>query len=124
MGQAINFDVETSTASDFTGTIVSTITTNANAVTLSYGPGTLAANTLYFVRVGALFSGTTTYSITSTTITFTAPLVGFQFYAVNISSITANWVPIVAGASGMNWTPRSPAILPVRSFHPLPPMCF
>src|SRR5436853_2820707 len=56
------YDVEASTMSNFTGTIFSTATTNTRATTLTVSSATnLAPDTTYFVSIGALYNGATTY---------------------------------------------------------------
>jgi len=58
---ANGYELDASTASDLSGTILSTTTTNASLSTLTYTAGTLAANTIYYARIGAIGNGTTSY---------------------------------------------------------------
>jgi len=98
------YELDISTASDFTGTVMSSVTLSSAATTLTLGTlSPLAANTTYFARVGTLFSGTTNYGATvpSSTSTLTGALLGAQVYQVFGSSLTANWVAFTAG-SGSN----------------------
>ena len=93
------YDVEASTMANFTGTIISSVTTNTLAATLSYNPGDLAANTTYFVRIGALYNGTTIYinTVPSSTSTLTSPITTQQYYQVFITSVTVNWAAFGTG---------------------------
>ena len=93
------YDVEASTMANFTGTIFATSTTNTSAVTLTYNNGQLSANTTYFVRIGALYSGATTYNNTvpSSTSTLTNLLQNAQVYQAYTSSITVNWTAMTVG---------------------------
>ena len=93
------YDVEASTASDFTGTLVATITTNTSALTLTFNNGQLLANTTYFARVGALYNGATTYlnTVPTSTSTLTSLIQAAQVYQTNITSITVNWTQMSVG---------------------------
>ena len=93
------YDVEASTMANFTGTIIATSTTNTSAVTLTYNNGQLSANTTYFVRIGALYSGATTYNNTvpSSTSTLTNLLQNAQVYQIFTTSITVNWTAMTVG---------------------------
>src|SRR5439155_13130367 len=89
------YDIETSTGAwpnSFSGN-VSSVTTNTAATTLTFNLGTLIPDTTYFVRVGALFSGATTYANTTpaSTSTLTNLLSNVLVYQVNSTSITLNW---------------------------------
>src|SRR5258706_14591359 len=56
------YDVEASTMANFTGIIFTTITTNTSATSLTVSSAAnLAPDTTYFVRIGALYNGATTY---------------------------------------------------------------
>ena len=81
------------------GTVASTITTNTSALTLTFNNGQLMANTTYFVRIGALYNGTTTYinTVPSSTSTLTSLISGAQVYAINSTSITVNWTAMTVG---------------------------
>src|ERR1019366_3581698 len=93
------FDVEASTMNNFTGTIITTATTNITASTLTFNLGQLAANTTYFVRVGTLYSGSTVYANTvpQSTSTLTSLITVDQIYQVFATSVTANWVAFGVG---------------------------
>ena len=56
------YSLEASTMSNFTGTIISSVTTDGTVSTLTFNLASLAANTTYFVRVGALYNGATSYA--------------------------------------------------------------
>lgn len=94
------YNIQASTASDFSGTLFSTVTTSLVSVGLTVG-GTspLAPNTTYYLRAGALYNGATTYATTLSTPTLTAPLSGLGFGTIGTSSITVIWVPLGVGAS-------------------------
>src|ERR1019366_645271 len=81
----------------------SSITTNNALSTLTFYSGALNPNTTYFVRVGSLFGGTTSYAPTSpiSTSTLTSPLNNVQPYQVTATSFTVNWTAFTAG-SGPN----------------------
>src|SRR5207245_3250408 len=59
------YDVKSSALSTYTGIIFTTITTNTSATTLTVSSAAnLAPDTTYFVRIGALYNGATTYIAT------------------------------------------------------------
>src|SRR5678815_5251425 len=93
------YDVEASTASNFTGQIITTVTTNTSALTLTFNSGQLTANTTYFVRIGALFGGATTYidTVPPSTSTLTNLITTQQYYQVNVTSVVVNWTPFGTG---------------------------
>src|SRR4029077_3108538 len=75
------YDVEASTMANFTGVIFATITTNTGATTLTVSSATnLAPNTTYYLRIGALYNGATTYinTVPASTSTLTSLLTGVQ----------------------------------------------
>lgn len=83
--------VDASTASDFSGTLFTSSTTDTLAAGLSvFG---LIANTTYYFRAGALWGGTTLYANTTpssvvTAVNDPAPL---TFTAISISGFTLGW---------------------------------
>jgi len=83
--------VQASTANNFTGTLVSSITTDGTSTSLS--PQSLIPNTTYFVRVGSLWNGATTYALTTpiSTSTWVDLLTNSQIYTVSYTSVTLNW---------------------------------
>src|SRR5262249_17941080 len=91
--------VEASTASDFSGVLITTQTSDSSATSLIDGAGAqaLAVDTTYYLRVGALFSGTTVYSATLSTVTLTDLVQNVQIYQVLNTSITVNWTPLGLG---------------------------
>src|SRR5208283_771344 len=94
------YDVEASTMNNFTGVILSTVTSNISATTLVVSSSTnLSPNTTYYVRVGALYSGATVYANTvpSSTSTLTSPITVDQIYQVFSTSVTANWFAFGTG---------------------------
>ncbi|HBL15462.1 MAG TPA: hypothetical protein DD417_01505, partial [Elusimicrobia bacterium] len=99
------YRVEASTASDFTGDIVSSQTPNAALTALSvYTPG-LDANTTYYLRVGTVLEDTTNYVVLSGTSTLAQPAAGAAFLSVLSSAATVGWgrrpaVPLLDSAEG------------------------
>jgi len=119
------FVVQASTASDFSGTLFSTSTSNANLTSLTVGTvSPLAANTTYYLRVGAIYSDTTSYANTVpvSTSTLTNLLTGSQFAGVSSFTVTpTGWrsaavpVPTPRKATGCRPPPpRTSARLRVR----------
>ena len=93
------YSLEVSTMSNFTGTIISSVTPNGTSMGLSFNPGQLSANTTYFARVGALYNGATSYALTTpqSTSTLTSPITTEQYYLVNTTSVTVNWAAFGTG---------------------------
>src|SRR5438132_11300260 len=90
--------------SNFTGVLFTTSTTNTSATTLTVSSAAnLAPNTTYFVRIGALYNGATTYiaTVPSSTSTLASLVTNGQVYQVFATSITANWFTFNSG-SGAN----------------------
>jgi len=82
-GGATGYEVDASTASNFTGVILSTLTANASATSLVVDSMTsLSADTTYYLRVGALAGGTTAYTSMLSTSTLTAPITNAQSYQI------------------------------------------
>src|SRR6185295_17907934 len=75
---------------------ISSITYVVNASSLAFDFGTLAPNTTYFGRVGALYDGATTYAPTvpASTSTLTSLITTYQFYQVNVTSVVVNWAAL------------------------------
>jgi hypothetical protein len=99
--QGYELDASTGAWSNsFTGN-VSSITANGSAMTLSFNSAALLSNTTYFLRVGNIEGGATTYANTNptSTSTLTVPLTTAQIYQVNYSSITVNWQALPASPS-------------------------
>ena len=67
-------------------------------------PASVAERRAFYRRLGALYSGATTYSATLSTVTWT-DLVVPQIYQVYPTSITVNWPALKSGATGaqMYW---------------------
>ena len=74
------FDVEASTASDISGSVVINSTTNTSAT--AFATAALSPDTTYYIRVGALYNGTTAYANTTpaSTSTLTSPVTNAQIY--------------------------------------------
>src|SRR5437879_12294812 len=79
-----------------------TPTTTATTFTVS-SAANLAPDTTYFVRIGALYNGATTYiaTVPSSTSTLASLVTNGQVYQVFATSITANWFTFSSG-SGAN----------------------
>src|SRR6202007_905499 len=56
------YELDASTASSFTGTVISSSTTSGSLGTLSFNFGSLNPDTTYFIRIGSIVSGATTYN--------------------------------------------------------------
>lgn len=81
---------EASTAANFTGSLfISSQAGAASALTI----GSLAANTTYFLRVGAVWSGSTFYADVSpaSTATLAALPTALNFSAIGAGGFTVNW---------------------------------
>jgi len=94
------YSVDASTASDFTGSIVSSMTLDALRSTMTFNFGTLNPDTTYFVRVGAFFSGgTTTYALTVPPSTSTLTnLINPSVLSVSSQSVTVGWPAFTVGS--------------------------
>lgn len=92
---AAKYRVEASTSSlgvtDFRGTITSSETLTASALTLTG----LYPNTTYYFRAGALWAPTTVYAYTvpAASSTLALQVRGPAIYAVFPTSVTVNWLP-------------------------------
>jgi len=101
------YSLEGSLASDFSGTRVSSVTTNGNLTTLMLF-SSLASNTTYYVRVGSSWNdGITNYvnTVPVSTSTLANAVTGTQVYAVFASTATLQWAalpvsPLSASAEG------------------------
>ena len=71
--------MEASTAANFTGAIISSVTRSGTLGGLSFNVNDLAGNTTYYVRVGSLWNGTTNYSSTLSTATLASQVISPQF---------------------------------------------
>jgi hypothetical protein len=76
----------------------SSITTVGTSTTLTFDPN-LSANTTYYVRVGSLWNGATTYADASpaSTSTLAIPIVNSRIHEVHVTSVTVNWSAVSAG---------------------------
>src|SRR6185295_9172318 len=91
------YSLEASTDTNFTGAIISSVTSIGTLTGLTFNANSLAGNTTYYVRVGSLWSGTTNYSSTLSTSTLTSLLTAQQFAGVSSFTVTANWVTFSSG---------------------------
>src|ERR1019366_6573280 len=85
---SLGYTLDASTASDYTGTVTSSVTYDITLSTLTT-PSSLSPNTTYFIRLGAFYSGTTVYTYVTTigTSTLTDVLVSTRIFSVGYSSI-------------------------------------
>jgi len=93
---ALGYNLEVSTAANFTGTLFSSHTVNPLATSLSITG--LTTNTTYHIQIGSIFTGATEYANVGPHATLTEPLVGVQTGAVFVTSITLNWGALVSAA--------------------------
>src|SRR5205085_11316597 len=97
------YSLEASTASNFTGTLISSVTPVGSLTSLTFNQAQLAPNTTYFVRVGSLWNGATTYADTvpGSTSTLTSSLKIGRALGTYTSSVTLNWTAFTSdsGAS-------------------------
>ncbi len=92
--------VQASTWNAFSGTLLSTATVDADALSLSFDTGQLTANTTYYLRAGALYGPATAYALTTptSTSTLTTFLSGAQFASVGVTYVRAHWLAFAAGS--------------------------
>src|ERR1019366_246693 len=97
---SLGYTLDASTASDYTGTVTSSITYDTTLSTLTF-PSSLLPNTTYFLRLGAFYSGTTVYTYVTTigTSTLTNLVTGAQVFSTKANAITVNWASL-AGNGG------------------------
>ncbi len=91
---ADGYTVIASTAADLTGTLFSSSTANVALAVLA--PQSLAPNTTYFLRVGAVWGDYFTLSgvvLATATLANPAAAASPAFGEVNISSLTVSWLP-------------------------------
>src|SRR5262249_44720524 len=95
-----NYVLQASSMSDFSGTIISSVSASSTTTTLTT-PATLTPNTTYYLRFGVLDNNQTTqYAPASySTSTLTSAVTGAQIYLVGATSITVNWVGLGTGNS-------------------------
>ena len=97
------YTLDASTASDFSGTVISSVTNSISITTLTFNTGQLMTNTTYFVRVGGLFGGATGYVNTlPSNIRFNVgqSCNGRRFSTRSMAtSVTVAWVPLPATPS-------------------------
>ena len=101
---ASGYEVDASTASDFSGVLDIATTNNPAASTSTVGVSVpLAPNTTYFVQIGGVSGGTTNYINTVPTwaSTLASPLMNVQLIQVTASTITVSWTAFGSG-SGTN----------------------
>ncbi len=94
----IGYVVQASTASDYSGAVFSSATSNSSLTQLAVQG--LNGSTTYFLRLGTTYSGGNTYvnATPSAVDTFAVPAVGGKVYAVWPTSITLNWVALSSQA--------------------------
>jgi len=103
VGSSNGYSLEAYTDPGYTALAGSSVTSNGNATSLSLIPGTLLPNTTYYVRVGALWGGTTNYvtAVPASTSTLASLITNAQLYFVGSTSVTVNWAAMGTG-SGIN----------------------
>src|SRR5262249_46990678 len=76
------------------------MTSDGSLTTLTFTAGDLSPNTTYFIRVGSLWNGTTSFALTQppSTSTLTTALTP-QLYQVLVTTVVLNW-PSLAGQGG------------------------
>src|SRR5229473_6467152 len=96
------YELDASTASNFTSAILSSVTANGTAATLTF-PNNLVGNTTYYVRIGSLWSGATSYANTSPPSTSTLADLVSNAQTLSVSSFTVQvgWIA-QTGGSGSN----------------------
>ena len=94
------YSLEASTMSDFSGTVISSVTPNASVSTMTFNTAQLAPNTTYFVRIGNIVSNSTNYALTTpvSTSTLANMVSGAQTATIGYSNISVNWLPFSAGS--------------------------
>ncbi len=111
------YTVQASTASDFSGSIVSALTLSNSASISGLG---IAAGTTYYVRVGALYptgngaTGTVNYAPTTPAYVFTDStdvVTGLTAYQVASTSITWTWNPVPNATAYNVYQATSPTTL-------------
>ena len=87
------YELDASTATNFSGTIFSSKTTNGVATALTVSG--LSGGTTYYLRAGALWSGTTSYATALSTMTQALPAPGAPAVsAASTGTITVSWTPV------------------------------
>jgi hypothetical protein len=111
VGSSGGYELDASTSANFSGALYSSRTANGNATTLET-PSVLSYNTTYYLRVGALWGGTTVYASAASTSTLAMYPGPLPVTAVSSSSLQANW--------SLNGDPAWTAFLLVLSTGPNP----
>src|SRR5260221_4040085 len=83
---------------DFGAVVASSITTDVALSTLSFNIGTLNPDTTYFVRVGALYNGATTYATPSLSTSTLTNLLTPSVLSVSSRTVTAGWPAFDTGS--------------------------
>lgn len=97
IGGVVQYRVDASTASNFTGTVISSQTTNGNEINLTVV--SLSANTTYFFRVGGInHNNVLNYVTAGSTSTLTSGPVSPSFTNIFVSSISLSWSAPAGGA--------------------------
>ncbi|MBI3297828.1 MAG: fibronectin type III domain-containing protein [Elusimicrobia bacterium] len=93
---AEGYRLDASTAADFSGTVVSSLTYALGASTLTALAPALAPNATYYFRVGSLnHASVPNYTLIGATPTLTAPLTA-SVAGVLAASLSASWTPVSA----------------------------
>ena len=96
------YELDASTAPDFSGTLFSSSTTNS-AVNSLTTPASLSPNTTYYMRLGNIVGSATSYVnvIPASTSTLANVVTGSRIYQTFSTSVTVNWVALAATPSSM-----------------------
>src|SRR5262249_40372942 len=99
-GQGYELDASTSGA-DFYPVAASTVTTDNSRNSLSFNFGTLNPDTTYFVRIGALYNGATTYNATQPSTSTLTNVISPSVLSVSSQTVRVGWTAFAVG-SGTN----------------------
>jgi hypothetical protein len=88
---AVSYIVQASTASDFSGTLISSVTTSATVASLA--PQGLSLNTTYYLRAGAISGSTTFYAAVTpaASVTLSTTPAPLTFSGIAPSQFTLQW---------------------------------
>ena len=110
---ADGYVVDASTASDFTGVVLSSGAAGAQA---ALAPAGLDPNTTYYLRVGALWDETTVYAgAVVSTMTLAQLVSGTTVYRIDVTSAVVNWSPLASAPPDASSNSASGYVLEVSS---------
>lgn len=115
---ADGYVVQASTRSDFQAGVTVSSTVFGAQDRLAALP--LMPNTTYFLRAGALWSGTTVYAgAVFSSSTLSQLVAGTTVYQINVTSMVVNWVPLLADVSSNSASGYRLEASTMASFAPL-----